>query len=71
MFLFPSQYLQKLQDDPIFLSKKDPELLIIAFVSSLEHQAKSKLQMRTKFQEIENIVNDRVKKNLINLTLEL
>ena len=52
-----------LQDAPIFLCEKDPELLIIAFVSSLELLAeKSKLQMRTKFQEIENIVNDRVEK---------
>ena len=52
-----------LQDDPIFLCEKDPEFLIIAFVSSLELLAeKSKLQLRTKFQEIENTVNDRVKK---------
>ena len=52
-----------LQDFPVFLCEKDPELLIIAFVSSLELLAeKSKLQMRTKFQEIENTVNDRVKK---------
>ena len=52
-----------LQDAPIFLCEKDPELLIIAFVSSLELLAeKSKLQMRTKFQDIENTVNDRVKK---------
>ena len=52
-----------LQDAPFFLCEKDPELLIIAFVSSLELLAeKSKLQMRTKLQEIENTVNDRVKK---------
>ena len=52
-----------LQDAPIFLYEKDPELLTIAFVSSLELLAeKSKLQMRTKLQEIENTVNDRVKK---------
>ena len=45
------------------MCEKDPEVLIIAFVSSLELLAeKSKLQMRTKFQEIENTVNDRVKK---------
>ena len=38
-----------LQDAPIFLCEKDPELLIIAFVSSLDFLAeKSKLQMRTK-----------------------
>ena len=52
-----------LQDAPIFLCEKDPELLIIAFVSSLELLAeKIKLQMRTKFQEIEDTVNDRIKK---------
>ena len=50
-----------LQDDPSFLSEK--ELLIIAFVSSLELlPEKRKLQLRTNFQEIENFVNDRVKK---------
>ena len=48
-----------LQDDPIFLCEKDPELLIIAFVSSLEVLAeKIQLQMRTKFQEIENTFID-------------
>ena len=48
-----------LQDGPIFFCEKGPELLIIAFVSSLELLAeKSKLQMRTNFQEIENTVND-------------
>ena len=52
-----------LQDDPIFLCEKDPELLIIAFVSSLQLVAeKRKLQMRTKFQKIENTVNDQVNK---------
>ena len=52
-----------LQDALIFLCEKDPELLIIAFVSSLELLAeKNKLQMRIKLQEIENTVNDRVKK---------
>ena len=61
-----------LQDAPTFLGEKDPELLIKAFVSSLEFLAeKSNLQMRTKFQEIENTVNDRAKKYLINLMLEL
>ena len=50
-----------LQDDPSFLSEK--ELLIIAFVSSLELlPEKRKLQLRTNFQEIKNFVNDRVKK---------
>ena len=50
-----------LQDDPFFLSEK--ELLIIPFVSSSELLAeKRKFQLRTNFQEIENFVNDRVKK---------
>ena len=45
------------------MCEKDPEFLIVAFVSSLEVLAgKSKLQMRTKFQETEITVNDRVKK---------
>ena len=44
-----------MQDDLFLLREKDPELLIIAFVSSLEVLAeKTKLQMRNKFQEIEN-----------------
>ena len=66
-----------LQDDPIFLSEKHPELLIIAFGSNLELQAeKSKLQMRTKFQETENTLSDRVKMsfdklNIRNLTTTL
>ena len=52
-----------LQDNRMFLGEKDPELQIIVFVSGLELLAKkSKLQMRTNFQEIENTVNDRVKK---------
>ena len=52
-----------LQDDLFLLREKVPEFLINAFVSSLELLAeKCKLQMRTMFQEIENIVNDRVKK---------
>ena len=57
-----------LQVDLIFLCEKDPELLRIAFLSSLELLAeKSKIQMRTKFQEIENTVNDRVKKIFDNI----
>ena len=55
-----------LQDDQIFLCEKDPELLITAFVSSLELLAeKSNLQMRTNFQELSQKVF------LINSTLEL
>ena len=43
--------------------RKKSRTLNNCFVSSLELLAeKSKLQMRTKFQEIENTVNDRVKK---------
>ena len=45
-----------------FFCENDPNLLIIAFVSNLELLAETnQLQMRTKFQEIENTVNDRVK----------
>ena len=51
-----------LQDDRMFLCEKDPELLIIAFVFMELLAEKSKLQKRTKCQEIENTVNDRVKK---------
>ena len=52
-----------LQDDPILLCEKNPEILIIAFVSNLELLAeKSGIQLRTNFQEIENAVNNRVKK---------
>ena len=50
-------------DDPIFLYNKDPQNLIIDFVSNLELLAeKSKLEMRTKFQDIERAVNERMKK---------
>ena len=50
-------------DEPIFLFNKDPQNLIIDFVSKLELLAeKSKLEMRTKFQDIEVAVNERMKK---------
>ena len=59
-----------LQDDPSFLSEK--ELLIIAFVSSIKLLAeKRKLQLRTKFQEIENFFNDRIKKFFDKLNARL
>ena len=66
-----------MQDDQNFLCENDPELLIIAFVSSFELLAgKSQLQTGIKFQEIENTVNDWVKKiidklNARNLTKRL
>ena len=42
---------------------KDPQNLIIDFVSDLELSAvKSKLEMRTKFNDIEVAVNERIKK---------
>ena len=42
---------------------KDPQNLIIDFVSKLELLAeKSKLEMRTKFHDIEVAVNERMKK---------
>ena len=50
-------------DEPIFLNYKDPQNLIIEFVSKLELLAeKSKLEMRTKIQDIEIAVNERMKK---------
>ena len=50
-------------DEPIFLYNKDPQNLIIDFVSNLELLAdQSKLEMRKKFQDIEVAVNERMKK---------
>ena len=50
-------------DEPIFLYNKDPQNLIIDFVSKLELLAeKSKLEMRKKFQDVEVAVNERMKK---------
>ena len=54
-------------DEPIFLYNKDPQNLIIDFVSNLQLLAeKSKLEMRTKFQDIEGAVNERMKRSLIS-----
>ena len=54
-------------DEPIFLYNKDPQNLINDFVSRLELLAeKSKLEMRTKFQDIEVAVNERMKRSLIS-----
>ena len=45
------------------MHNKDPQNLIIDFVSKLELLAeKSNLEMRTKFQDIEAAVNERMKK---------
>ena len=50
-------------DEPIFFYNKDPQNLIIDFVSNLELLAeKGKLEMRTKLQDIERVVNERKKK---------
>ena len=50
-------------DEPIFLYNKDPQKLIIVFVIKLELLAeKSKLEMRTKFQDVERLVNERMSK---------
>ena len=50
-------------NEPIFLYNKDSQNLVIDFVSNLELLAeKSKLEMRTKFQDIEVAVNERMKK---------
>ena len=49
--------------EPIFLYNKDPQNLIIDFVSNLELLAEnSKLEKRTKFQDFEVAVNERMKK---------
>ena len=54
-------------EEPIFLYNKDPQNLIIDFVSKLELLAeKSKLEMRTNFQDIEVAVNERMKRFLIS-----
>ena len=50
-------------DEPIFLYNKDPKKLIIDFVSKVELLGeKKKLEMGTKFQDIELAVNERMKK---------
>ena len=50
-------------DESIFLYNKDPQNLINDFVSNLELLAeKSKLEMRTKFQDIEVAINEIMKK---------
>ena len=50
-------------DEPILLYNKDPQNLIIDFVSKLELLAeKSKLEMRTRLQDIDVAVNERMKK---------
>ena len=50
-------------DEPIFLYNKDPQKLIIDFVIKLELLAeKIKLEMRTKFQDVERVVNERMSK---------
>ena len=50
-------------DEPIFLYNKDPQNLIIDFVSNLELLAEqSKLEIKKKFQDIEVAVNERMKK---------
>ena len=50
-------------DEAIFLYNKDPQNLIIDFVSNLELLAEqSKLEMRKKFQGIEVVVNEKMKK---------
>ena len=50
-------------NEPIFLYNKDPQNLIIDFVSNLELLAeKNKLEMRTKLQDIDVSLNERMKK---------
>ena len=59
----PISVRSNLIDEPIFLYNKDPQNLIIDFVSNLELLAeKSKLEMKTKFQDFEVAINERLKK---------
>ena len=56
-------------DEHIFLYNKDPQNLIIDFVSKLELLAeKNKLEMRTKFPDFEVAVNERIKKIIDQLS---
>ena len=53
----------KLINEPIFLYNKDPQNLIIDFVTNLELLAEqSRLEMRKKFHNFEVAVNERMKK---------
>ena len=55
-------------DEPIFLSDKDPQKLIIDFVIKLELSCeKGKLEMRTKFQDNEKEVIERMSNNFQEL----
>ena len=48
-------------DEPVFLYNKDPQKLIIDFVIELKLLAeKSNFEMRTKFQDVERVVNERM-----------
>ena len=50
-------------DGPIFIYNKDPQKLIIDLVINLELLAeKSKLEMRSKFQDVERVVKKRMSK---------
>ena len=53
----------KLIDEPFFLYNKDPQNLIIGYIINLELFAEqSKLEMRTKLQDIEVAVNGLLEK---------
>ena len=55
--------ISNLIDESIFLYNKDPQNLKIEFVSNLELLAEeSKLEMRTKFQDIEVAISEGMKK---------
>ena len=55
-------------DEPIFLYNKDPLKHIIDFVIKLELLAeKSKPEMRTKFQDVKRLVNERMSKSFQEL----
>ena len=62
-FISKSGYDTNVIDDTIFLYNKDPQKLIIDFVNKLEVLAeKSKLEIRTKLQDVESVVNERKSK---------
>ena len=50
-------------NEPIFLYNKDPQNFMIDFVINLDFSAKkSTLEMRTNFQDVERVVNERISK---------
>ena len=59
----PISVSSNLIEETIFLYNKDPQKLIIDFLVKLDFLAeRSKLEMRTKFQDFEKVVNKRMSK---------